>query len=513
MKLGTLLAANAQRMPEAVAIVCGDRRMTFGTLDERANRLANALRAKGISPGDRIVVYLPNGIELVEAMAGLLKSGAVIVPLTTRLTGPEVAHIAGDCEPKAIIFPPELRPQVNAALEGKPHVLRFVTGQPASGEIAFTPFLEAGSTCMPPPVPATMDDCVIGYTSGTTGRPKGAVSTHNNIITAHGFMNAMEWELTPRDVILATTPMAHRTGLGRLANMFYLGCRVVMQPRFDARDAVDILEREGVTVIGGVPTVYRMMMPELEARPEAARTVRLILATGEVFPVPLKERLFKAVPHIGLYSFLAQTEAGFIAGLRPHEQAARPSALGRPVPGVEIRLTDPLGNDMPKGEPGEILVRCGTRGVGTVMREYFAKPEATEDAFHGEWFRTGDVGYFDDEGFLYFADRAKDMIVTGGLNVYSKEVELTLGDHPDVDEAAVFGVPDEEYGEAVVACVVLKPGAKATPDALIEYCRQRIAGYKKPRHVHFVTELPKTGTGKIIKGELKKRYGAVAAQS
>ncbi|CAN0336492.1 unnamed protein product [Phaeothamnion confervicola] len=292
--------------------------------------------------------------------------------------------------------------------------------------------------------------------------------------------------------------------------MFYLGCRVVMQPRFDAADAVDVLQREGVTVIGGVPTVFRMMMPELEARPEAARTVRLILATGEVFPVPLKERLFKAVPHIGLYSFLAQTEAGFIAGLRPHEQAARPGALGRPVPGVEIRLTDPTGRDMPAGEPGEILVRCGTRGVGTVMREYFRKPEATEDAFLGDWFRTGDVGYFDGEGYLYFADRAKDMIVSGGLNVYSKEVEIVLQDHAAVDEAAVFGVPDPEYGEAVTACVILRPGVDVSAEELIEHCRARIASYKKPRRVHFVTEFPKTGTGKIIKGELKKQYGAVA---
>ena len=506
MKLGTVLAANARRNPGKEAIVCGLHRMTFGTLDERANRLANALRAKGVLPGDRVVVYMPNGIELVEALAGVLKTGALIVPLTTRLTGPEVAHIVGDCEPKAIVFPSDLRPQVSSALQGKADVLRLVVGEPAAAETNFTAFLDTGSPLEPPPLPATMDDCVIGYTSGTTGRPKGAVATHNNIITAHGFMNALEWELTSRDVILATTAMAHRTGLGRLANTFFLGCTVVMQPRFDAAECVALLERERVTVIGGVPTVYRMMMPELERRPEAARTVRLILATGEAFPVPLKERLFKALPHAGLYSFLAQTEAGFVAGLRPEEQAAKIGALGRPVPGVEIRLADADDRDVRTGEAGEILVRCGTRGVGTVMREYFRNPKATEDAFFGEWFRTGDVGYFDDDGFLYFADRAKDMIVSGGLNVYSKEVELTLQEHASVEEAAVFGVPDTEFGESVAACVQLRAGHSATEAELIEHCRERIASYKKPRRVHFVAELPKTGTGKIVKGELKKEY-------
>lgn len=508
MKLGTVLAANARRFHDNIALVCQDRRMTFGELDRRANQCANALRANGVEIGDRVVIYLANGIELVEAMAGVLKTGALIVPLSTRLTAHEVAHIVSDCEPKAIVYSDDLRPQVSAALTDKPAVLRLVVGKPGKDETAFAGFLDAASPLPPPLIPAAADDCVIGYTSGTTGRPKGSVNTHANIITAHGFMNALEWGLGEHDIILATTPMAHRTGLGRLANMFYLGCRVVMQPRFDAAEAVSLIAREKVTVIGCVPTVIRLMMPELEKRPECAATLRLIVATGEVFPTPLKQRLFKALPHVGLYSFLAQTEAGFIAGLRPDEQALKPDALGRPVPGVEIRLLDANGQDVPTGEPGEILVRCGTRGHGTIMREYFRNPKATEDSFLGDWFRTGDVGYFDKDGFLYFADRAKDMIVSGGLNVYSKEVELTLQEHPAVDEAAVFGVPDPEFGEAVVACVVLKSTRKTTPDELIEHCRTQIASYKKPKHVHFVTELPKTGTGKIIKGELKKRYAS-----
>ena len=351
---------------------------------------------------------------------------------------------------------------------------------------------------------------MIAYTSGTTGRPKGAVITHNNLILANGFMNTLEWGLTSRDVIFATTAMAHRTGLGRLANAFQLGCTLLMQSRFDAAAAVSLIESEQVTVLGGVPTVFRLMAPALEkaleTRPDVARSLRLMVATGEVFPVPLKQRLFELLPHVGLYSFLAQTESGFIAGLRPDEQRRKIDAVGRPIPGVEVRIVDAEGRDAAPAAAGEILVRCGTRGVGLVLREYFRNPKATEDAFVGEWFRTGDVGYFDDDGFLYFADRAKDMIVSGGLNVYSKEVELTLQEHPAVEEAAVFGVPDAEFGEAVTACVILRKGQKASAADLIEHCRQHIASYKKPKAVHFVDDLPKTGTGKLIKQELKKRY-------
>ncbi len=510
MKLGNVLALNARRYADEIAVVCQDRRLTFAMLDERANRFANALLARGVKPGDRVVISLPNGIELVEAMAGVLKMGALIVPLTTRLTAAELAYIVADSEPAAFVYGEEQRPQAAAAVADAAHVLRLVVGAPVADEMSFTAFLDQGAPSPPPPLLATEDDCVVGYTSGTTGRPKGAVSTHANIIVGHGFINALEWGLTQNDVVFATTPMAHRTGLGRLANMFYLGCRLVIQPRFDAAAAVSIIEREKVTVIGSVPTVVRMLMPELEKRPSAAHSVRLVVATGEAFPVQLKERLRTALPHVGLYSFLSQTESGMVAGLRPEEQLEKPDALGRPVAGVDVRLIDDEGRDVPTGEVGEIVVRCGLPGHGTVMRAYFRNEEATRAAFVGEWFRTGDIGYFDDDGFLYFADRAKDMIVTGGLNVYSKEVEAALAEHAAVDEAAVIGVPDPEFGEAVVACVVLRKGTVVSVEELVEHCRQRIASYKKPKHIHFVADLPRNGTGKVMKPELKRQFYASA---
>ncbi|MDE0057282.1 MAG: AMP-binding protein [Defluviicoccus sp.] len=507
MKLATLFAQNARRHGDRVALVCGGRGLTFAELDANGDRLADALARRGVGPGDRVAVTMANSIELVEAMAAILKLGGLIVPLSTRLAAPEVGYIIGHCEPRAVLYGEDMRDSVAAALETLPGAARIVAGAPEAGEEGYAAVLESGAARPPPAPPAAEDDCMIVYTSGTTGRPKGAVGTNANIVIA-ALVNAAEWGLDERDVVLATTAMAHRTGISRLANMLVVGCRLVMQPRFDAADALALIERERVTVAGGVPTVFRMMMPELERRPEAASSLRLIAATGEVFPVPLKQRLKAALPHVGLYTFLAQTEAGFVAGLRPEEQAARPHATGRPIMGVEIRAVDAAGNDVVEGEPGELLVRSGLPGRAAVMREYFRDPKATEAAFDGDWFRTGDVGYFDADGFLYFVDRAKDMIVTGGLNVYSKEVEIALVEHEAVADAAVVGVPDEAFGEAVAACVVLERGALATADELIEHCRARIAGYKKPRHVHVFDELPRTGTGKVVKQELKRRLAA-----
>ena len=507
MKLATMLALNAQRYPDKVALVCGERRLTFAGLDARADRLANALAGRGVGCGDRVAIAMPNEVELVEAMAAVLKLGALIVPLSTRLGAREIAYILGNCEPRAAVYSAGMRAAAAAGLDAVPGALRIVVGGAGAGEEDFSAFLAAGAPHPPPAPPAAADDCMVAYTSGTTGRPKGAVGTNANIVFA-ALANAVEWRVGEADVVLATTAMAHRTGLGRLANMFVSGCRLVMQPRFDAAGAVSLIEREKVTIAGGVPTVFRMLMPEFEKRPAALASLRLICATGEVFPAPLKRRIAALLPDVGLYTFLAQTEAGFVAGLRPEEQAARPHATGRAILGIEIRAVDAAGETVPAGEPGEILVRSGAPGRAAVMREYFRDPEATRAAFLGDWFRTGDIGYFDAEGFLYFVDRAKDMIVTGGLNVYSKEVEIALVEHEAVADAAVVGVPDESFGEAVAACVVLEPGARATAEEMIEHCRARIASYKKPSRVHFVDDLPRNSTGKVVKPELKRRLAA-----
>ena len=510
MKLGSLLAGIALRYADREAVICENRRISFRELNGMANGIANGLLKRGFKVGDRIALYLPNSAELVEAMVGVAKSGAVMVPISTRLTPFEVKFIFEDSEPSAIFFTPEFRTAAHtAAANLKNPLMIAVEGRTEPGEVAMAALAAEGGAAEPPYLPVEFDDCVIAYTSGTTGRPKGAIATHFSICLLHGFMNATEFGMTDHDVVMVTTPMAHRTGLGRVVNMIMTGGKLIVMKRFDPKLAVDLIEREKVSVLGGVPTIVRMLMPEFERRPAALKTLRLIAATGEVFPVEVKSKLAKVAPQVGIYSFYAQTEGGFISGLRPEEQRERPHSMGRAVPGIEIRVVDPNLNDVPDGTTGEFLVRCGLPGPSTIMRAYYNRPEATaETIVQGGWLRTGDVGYRDPDGYLYFVDRAKDMVVSGGLNIYSKEVELALIDHPAVADAAVIGVPDPEFGEAVMAYVELKGGERLSADALIDHCREKIASYKKPKHVRFVDALPRTGTGKVMKGELRKRAAA-----
>lgn len=512
MKLGALLASCAVRHPDREALVCGARRISFGELDRTANRLANAYTGRGQKIGDRIVMYLPNSAELIEAMVGAAKSAGVIVPISTRLAPREADYIMKDCEPWAIFFAPEFRETVKKAAAEIGNPLLVVMGEAQDGEIAFETLRAEGSETPPPPVPSDAEALMIGYTSGTTGRPKGAIATHSSLVVIGGFMNYKEWGLLPEDRIIATTPMAHRTGLGRIANMVCVGCAVVVMPRFDPAACVDTIEKEKITVIGLVPTIARMLMPEIEKRPEACRTLRIMVATGEAFPIEVKQRLARALPNLGLYSFYAQTESGFITCLRPEEQDSHAASCGRAVPGVEVRIVDADMNDVPAGETGEILMRCGARGL-TVMQGYWKNPQATEAAFHEGWLRTGDVGRFDADGYLYFVDRAKDMIVSGGLNIYSREVEDALEMHPAVNEAAVVPMPDPEFGEAVCAFVTFHPGKSATEAELIEHCRDLIASYKKPKRVQAVETLPRNSTGKVTKMQLRERAAAELASA
>lgn len=512
MKLGTLLTAISERFPEREAVVFEGRRITFRALEERANRLANALRAHGLKVGDRVALYLPNSAALIEAMAGVLKAGGVIVPISTRLTVPEVSFIFEDSRPSVVFYSAEFRDAAERGAAGLDQPLMvMVDGDPAPSHLGLEALIAHAPPGRAPPLPTAPDDCVIGYTSGTTGRPKGAVATHMNIILLNGYMNAIEFRLTEEDTIIVTTPMAHRTGMGRIANMFASGCKLVVARRFDPKETSDLIAREKVSVLGCVPTIVRLLMPEIEKRPQAFASLRLIVATGEVFPAELKSRLFAALPAAGLYSFYAQTESGFVTGLRPQEQRSHPTSMGRAIPGIEIRVADEKMKDVADGVIGEFLVRCGPPGTFATMREYFVRPEATTEIYVDGWLRTGDAGYRDADGYYYFADRVKDMVVSGGLNIYSKEVELALAEHPAVTEAAIIGVPDPEFGEAVMAFVELKPGARASAEQLIDHCRTRIASYKKPKYVAFVDQLPRTATGKVMKGELRKRAAVAAA--
>jgi len=503
MKVGTLLTTNAIRYPDKVALICGKTRLTFKELEIRANRLAHGLIQRGIRHGDRVAVYLPNSAELVWIVCAVLKAGAIVVPISTRLAEPEIEYIFKHAQPAAVVFAPSGRDAALLAAAELLETLLIVTGSPGRGELGHDDLLESGSPEPLPPLPLEPDDAVIAYTSGTTGRPKGAISTHANLIIGQGLMTAMEWGLRHDDVIMTTTPMAHRIGIARICNALCMGATHVVLPAFRPADAVAVMERERVSVVSLVPTIVRMLLTEIEKEPQRCATLRAIVATGEAFPASAKAQLMALLPGLQIHSFYSQTEAGLVSSLRPEAQLTHPLSVGHVVPGVEVRIVDHDLSDVPPGHCGEILVRCGRPGQASVMRAYYNAPAATAAAFIEGWLRTGDVGRFDDEGYLYFVDRAKDMIVSGGLNIYSKEVEIVLASHPAVAEVAVVGVADDMFGEAVMAFVELAADASVSAQELVEHCRTVIASYKKPKYIRFVQSFPRSSTGKILKGELR----------
>ena len=504
MRLEMVLAAYAQRHPDKVAVLCGGATITYGALQGSIGEVAAGLARRGLGVDDRIVLYLPNGLEFVKLLYAAFTLGAVAVPVTTRLTVHELADFCLDCEAKIVAFHVDQAPALDDVLVGRQGV---VVGGAAPGAVPFDGLVddvvddlaEGGGAALPA-VPYDQDECMINYTSGTTGRPKGAIVTHANILIQNGFIHPIEWGMSKDDVFLVATPLAHRTGMGRLANALNLGATIVVMERFDAAKAVDLIEANEVTVMGMVPTVCRMMLPEIAKDPSRCASLHRVLVTGEAFPVALKQRFIELLPATRLVSFFAMTEAGAVTSLSHEEQFTHPTSVGRPTPGIEVRVVNEASEDLPDGEIGELLVRAGAPGAYTIMKGYLNRAEETAAALQDGWLYTGDLGYRDDDGYLYIADRKKDMILSGGFNVYSKEVEGALISHDDVVDAAVVGVADEVYGEAVAAFV--ETSGAVSEAALINHCRALIASYKKPKYIVFLDELPRNGVGKVLKREL-----------
>jgi long-chain acyl-CoA synthetase len=433
MRIEEALFRHAARRPNHTALVCGRERITYAELQTLVKARVE------IRPGARVPVHLPNSIEFVVAAYAAWASGAVVVPINTRLAAPEVQLILEDIQA---------------------------------------------------PVESEAQDCLILYTSGTTGRPKGAVNTHANILVQNTEQHAAAWGIDENDRFLVTTPLAHRAGVGRLVNALGLGGTLVIMEKFEALSALELIQREAITAAGLPPTVIRMMLPEIRKHPAKLASLRTVIVSTEAFPAPLVREAAALLPRIQFHAVYGMSEAA-VSSASLAEQLERPGTVGRPLPGVEVSIS---------GEK-ELLIR----GTNAVMRCYFNRPEANAQALRDGWFHTGDLARMDAEGYLYIVDRKKDMIVTGGYNVYCKEVEQVLAQHPDIAEAAVVGVPDPLYGEAVAAFIELRPGARLSAQGVGEHCRALLAGYKTPRKLHFVDSLPRNSLGKVLKDELRKQ--------
>jgi long-chain acyl-CoA synthetase len=473
------------------AVVCQDNRRTYAGLGSRCRRLAGALRALGLAPGDRVGVISLNSDRYLELYLGVPAAGFVLVPVNSRLAPAEMRAILADAG-VSVLF-------ADADYPGAADVKQVLT-MPGDYEDLIAAADEASVAR-----PAENDLAALFYTSGTTGAAKGAMHTHRTLVaSALHFMAT--WPFDRQTRWLVASPMFHTGGIiGTLATVWAGGTHVIM-PRFDPDLAVDLIEREAVTHTLLVPTMLAAATNAQLARPRNVSSLRYLSHGASPISAETLRRARQAFPQAELLHVYGTTEATPITTLLPHEEfiidTPRVRSCGQPATGVEVRVVDGEGKDVPTGTVGEILVRSAS-----VMAGYWQKPEATAEVMREGWYVTGDLGYRDDESYLYLVDRAKDMIVSGGENIYSTEVEDALASHPAVEEVAVFGVPDPRWGESVYAVVVTRQ--LVTADELVGHCRQRIAGFKVPRHVELLSEpLPKSAAGKILKRELREPHWA-----
>ncbi len=481
------LGRAAKYYPERTALVSGARRATFRELHDRVAKLAAALSRHGFRAGDRLAILLPNEPEYIELVYACAWLGVIAVPLNTRLSAIEIDHVLADASPRGLIRHSSL-PATTVQLSWQ-----VVLDQEP---------LDASSDSYPDAIYDPEAVLALIYTSGTTGRPKGVVITHANILANIDHVN---YWMPYREggVYLHTAPVFHIADFPFMFAAPAQGACQVTIPKFSLQSFCETVEREHVSYTVLVPTMINKLTQFAELKKYDLTSLKELGYGGSPMTPELIRRTRELLPDLKLVQVYGLSETGFLTGLQDHEHTEdRLRSCGRPCPGIDVRVVDESGNEVEAGRPGELVARGAN-----VMRRYWNNPEQTALAFRDGMFRTGDIGYQGTDGYFYILDRLKDMIVTGGENVYSGEVEAVICEHPAVHEAAVFGIPDPEWGELVAACVVLKPGKALGVDELIAHCRRSLANYKIPRRVEFLeTELPKNGSGKILKRILRERF-------
>jgi acyl-CoA synthetase (AMP-forming)/AMP-acid ligase II len=506
--LAVLVDRAAVRYADLPAVVDGDRTFTFREINRRANRLANALHhLSGQEPG-RVSLLLPNCAEMVESDLALIKAGKTKVPINVRLVDAEREHVLRDSGAETVIFDAHYAPWV-AEVSGRLPELRHLIAVGGNVEAAhsYDSLLASASDRSPRAVVAPDDPNFILYTSGTTGRPKGAVATNRSRLAATTSMLLDELDAKPGDGMVHIGSMAHGSGSKTLA-YFLRGARNLPVRKFEPDRFLDLVERENATGTFVVPTMIAMLVDALREQgatpPASLRTISY--GGAPITPARLSEALdvFGNV-FVQVYGSCEAPHPVMVLDKDAHrvtsDQFHRLGSVGRETTLCEVKLAGVDGEEVTPGDPGEMWVRGPN-----VMREYWRNEEATASALVDGWYRTGDVARRDDDGFLYIVDRIRDMIITGGLNVYPAEVEAAIARHEAVADVAVIGVPDEQWGESVKALIVLRQGATSGEEELLEHCRVHLAGYKKPKSIDFVEGLPKGSTGKTLKRELRAPY-------
>jgi len=495
MLMGEGLRRNASKSPLKTAAKDRFREICYGELNARVNQLAHGLLSLGIRKGDGIALSVGNRIEHLEIIFATAKIGALAIPLDVKWKALELASVVAALEPRFIILQKDCATEFAKAKELKD--LNFLKPISLSSDGSYNGLLHGRSSAEPGVEVNEDDPFAVMLTSGTTGFPKGCLATQRTFVF-HCINNAIEKGLGAHDKAILSSPIYFNAGRSFTLGIIYFGGTMILHERFDAEEVLKTIEREKVTYVGAVPTMCERMLYVLESKKYDTSSVRCLAITGgKVHPAVLDGLKKNLTPNV--YRTYASTDSGQMAISKPGDMDAKPNSAGRPVWCVDLRIVDDANNPVKVGEVGEIICQSPLATHG-----YYKNPQATNESFRDGWFYTGDLGYFDEEGYLFVAGRKKDMVKSGGISIYPLEIESVIYNHPDILEAAVIGVPDPQWGEAVKAVVVRKPDSQLKSDELIGFCKVRLSAYKVPKSVEFRDALPHTEVGKVNKVKLKE---------
>jgi long-chain acyl-CoA synthetase len=491
MNLAQILGEAAARDPEQVAVKLDDFALNYGLLEQAAKRIAGMLAARGIEPGDRVALMLPNVPHFVVAYYGILRAGAVVVPMNVLNKQREVEYYLRDSGAKLLFVWDDFAEEADpAAADVGCESISVKLGEFEQTLFATDPVEELVER-------ESGDTAVLLYTSGTTGTPKGAELTHDNLLRNCRASRDL-FDLDAGVVVLGALPLFHSFGQTCAMNNCMVAAGVLtLLPRFDPVKALEIIERDKVAVFEGVPSMYGAILNVPDHERYDTSTLRCCASGGAAMPVELM-RGFEQAFNCQILEGYGLSETSPVASFNHPNRERKPGSIGTPIAGVEMKVVDDSDNETAPGEVGEIVIRGHN-----VMKGYWGRPDATSEAMRGGWFHTGDLARVDADGYFFIVDRKKDMIIRNGFNVYPREIEEVLYEHPAVREAAVIGIPHDEYGEEIGAAVSIKEGAVVTADEIRDFVKEQVAAYKYPRKIWIVDELPKGPTGKILKRELK----------
>jgi fatty-acyl-CoA synthase len=507
MTLGEAFARSAQKFPNKRACMDDEKSLTYGQMNERVNRWSQAALGLGWTKGCHVATLANNCLALMEVTLGNLKCGFLTVPLDARGTLAEICNQADFTDCEVLVFHADFSGTAEEMRHRLPQIRAFIClgEEVPSFALSYEGLIRKASSQEPEIVLTEEDEAFLMFTGGTTGRPKGAILTHKSLLWNIICVTTENQNPTPEDIIYYPMQMYHTAALSRFLAYMYAGGTFIGSKTFDPDIYLDVVERERTTFIVGNPTIFRMLLEANIKRSRDTSSIKSWLCTQGFLHPGLKEDIEKRLwPKGVLYGSYALTEASpAVTILKPTDQPRQWGSVGRPYMCTEVRIVDMDDRDQPVGKEGEIIVRGPS-----VFKGYYKNPEETTLTLRGGWLHTGDIGKYDDLGFLYMVDRLKDMIKTGGINVYSYEIEAVLSRHPAISEAVVIGVPHPKWGESIRAIVVPRQGASLTEEQVIEHCKGHMASHKKPTSVIFLEELPKgTFGGKVLKRVLREKYG------